>query len=250
MELQGRTALVTGGSSDIGMATARALARRGADVVIHCNRGTDKAEGVRAEVEALGRRATVIRADLTLHDETRRLASEAVAFGPIDILINNAGHVVRRVHWMELDPAHLDRVFGLNYRAPLYLAQSLTPAMVERRRGVVINLLSTAAWGGGSNTAFAYGSAKGALHTLTQALARDLAPKGVRVLAVAPGTIDTAFQREPGNVEIWQKWVGSIPVGRIGQPEEIAEVVAFLATDAASFIVGETIHVNGGIFMS
>ncbi len=156
----------------------------------------------------------------------------------------------RPVHWMELDPAHLDHVVGLNYRAPFYLAQSLTPAMVERGRGVVINLLSTAAWGGGSNTAFAYGSAKGALHTLTQALARDLAPAGVRVLAVAPGTIDTAFQREPGNVEIWQKWVGNIPVGRIGQPEEIGEVVAFLATDAASFIVGETIHVNGGIFMS
>ena len=236
MELQGRTALVTGGSSDIGMATARALARRGADVVIHCNSGTEKAEGVRAEVEALGRRATVIRADLTLHDETRRLAHEAVAFGPIDILINNAGHVVRRVHWMELDPAHLDRVFGLNYRAPLYLAQSLTPAMVERGRGVVINLLSTAAWGGGSNTAFAYGSAKGALHTLTQGLARDLAPKGVRVLAVAPGTINTAFQREPGNVEIWQNWVGNIPVGRIGQPEEIGEVVAFRSLLARSLL--------------
>src|SRR5437667_5706259 len=219
MELQGRTALVTGGSSDIGVATARALARRGADVVIHCNTGADKAEGVRADVEALARRASVIRADLTLHDEARRLAAEAAAFAPIDILVNNAGHVVRRVHWMELDPAHLDRVFGLNYRAPLYLAQSLTPAMVERGRGVVINLLSTAAWGGGSNTAFAYGSAKGALHTLTQALARDLAPRGVRVLAVAPGTINTAFQREPGNVEILKKWVGKIQVGRLGQTE-------------------------------
>jgi len=250
MELEGRTALVTGGSSDIGMATARALAGRGADVVIHYNSGAEKAQAVCAEVEALGRRASVIRADLTLHDEVRRLAAEAAAFAPIDILVNNAGHVVRRVHWMELDPAHLDRVFGLNYRAPLYLAQSLTPAMVERGRGVVINLLSTAAWGGGSNTAFAYGSAKGALHTLTQALARDLAPRGVRVLAVAPGTINTAFQREPGNVEIWKKWVGNIPVGRIGRPEEIGDVVAYLATDAASFIVGETIHVNGGIFMS
>jgi len=102
----------------------------------------------------------------------------------------------------------------------------------------------------GQTGQLAYGSAKGALHTLTQALARDLAPTGVRVLAVAPGTIDTAFQREPGNVEIWKKWVGNIPLARIGRPEEIGEVVAFLATDAASFIVGETIHVNGGIFMS
>src|SRR5258708_35439146 len=106
------------------MATARALARRGADVVIHCNSGTDKAEGVRAEVEALGRRATVIRADLTLHDETRRLASEAVAFGPIDILINNAGHVGRRVDWVELHPAHLGRGFRPQYRRPPSLAQS------------------------------------------------------------------------------------------------------------------------------
>src|SRR5260370_29783988 len=122
MELQGRTALVTGGSSDIGMATARALARRGADVVIHCNSGTEKAAGVRAEVEALGRRATVIRADLTLHDETPRLAPEAVAFGPIDILINNARHVVRPMHWIELDPTPLDRVFRLKYHRPLHLA--------------------------------------------------------------------------------------------------------------------------------
>jgi 3-oxoacyl-[acyl-carrier protein] reductase len=250
MELEGRTALVTGGSSDIGMATARALARRGADVAIHCNSGVDKAEAVRHEVEALGRRSTVLQADLTLHDEARRLAAEAAAFAPIDILINNAGHVVRRVPWMELDPSHLDRVFGLNFRAPLYLVQSLTPAMVERGRGVIINVLSTAAWGGGSNTAFAYGSAKGALHTLTHGLARELAPRGVRVLAVAPGTIDTAFQREPGNVQVWKEWVGNIPVGRIGRPDEIGEVVAFMATDAASFVVGETIHVNGGIFMS
>jgi 3-oxoacyl-[acyl-carrier protein] reductase len=250
LDLEGRAALVTGGSSDIGMATVRAVARRGADVVIHCNTGVEKAERVRAEVEAIGRRATVVRADLTLHDETRQLAADAVAFAPIDILINNAGHVVRRVHWMDLAPAYLDLVFGLNYRAPLYLTQSLSPAMVERGRGVIINVLSTAAWSGGTNTAFAYGSAKGALHTLTQALARELAPSGVRVLAVAPGTVDTAFQREPGNVELWQKWVGNIPLGRIGRPEEIGEVVAFLATDAASFIIGETIHVNGGIFMS
>src|SRR5947209_6710988 len=99
MELQGRTALVTGGSSDIGMATARALANRGADVAIHCHAGVDKAQAVKAEIEAQGRRATVLRADLTLHDDTTRLATEAQAFAPIDILINNAGHVVKRVHW-------------------------------------------------------------------------------------------------------------------------------------------------------
>jgi NAD(P)-dependent dehydrogenase (short-subunit alcohol dehydrogenase family) len=249
-ELEGRTALVTGGSSDIGMATARALAARGADVAIHCHSGVDNAEAVCAEVLRLGRRATVLRADLTSYADTRRLADEALAFAPIDILVNNAGNILKRVHWMELEPNHLDRVFGLNFRAPLFLVQSLSPGMIERGRGVVINVLSTAAWSGGSNTVFAYGTAKGALHTLTQGLARELAPRGVRVLAVAPGTIDTAFQREPVNVEYWKQWVGNIPVGRIGRPEEIGEVVAFMATDAASFIIGETIHVNGGIFMS
>lgn len=249
-ELQGRTALVTGGSSDIGAATARALARRGADVVIHYHTSAASADAVAAEIRGLGRRTLTVQGDLADPKDTRRVAAEAGAFAPVDILVNNAGHVVRRVHWTELDAAHLDRVFGLNFRAPLYLIQSLTPTMVERGKGVVINVLSTAAWTGGTETAYAYGAAKAALWSLTHGLARSLAPQGVRVLAVSPGTVDTGFQREPENRALWQGWVGAIPLGRIGRPEEIGDVLAFMATDAASFIVGETIHVNGGIYMS
>jgi len=154
------------------------------------------------------------------------------------------------VPWRELEPAFIDQVFNLNFRAPLYLCQRLTPAMIERGGGVVINILSTASVLGGSETVFAYSSAKGALSTLTRGLGRVLAPQGVRVLAVSPGTIDTEFQRTLTSPELMERQRQAVPLGRIGRPEEIGEVVAFLATDSASFVVGETIHVNGGVYMS
>lgn len=250
MELNGRTALVTGGTSDIGAAIGRCLARRGADVAFHYHRNIARAQAVVAEVVGLGRKCQAIRGDLTLAEDVRRVAAEASAFAPIDILVNNAGTPIRRVHWMDLDEMFLDLVFGLNFRAPLYLCQQIIPSMVRRGKGVIINILSTAAILGGTDTVFAYSSAKGALSTLTRALARDLAPQGVRVLAVSPGTIDTGFQRTLTSPEQLEQLRQGIPLGRIGRPEEIGEVVAFMATDAAGFIVGETVHVNGGLFMS
>ena len=249
-ELIGRTALVTGGSSDIGAAIVYALARRGAELIIHYHRNAERAAEVVDAVRALGRRAWMLRADLSNAAEARRLAAEAGALAPIDVLVNNAGAPVRRVHWSELDEPFLDAVFGLNYRAPLYLCQGLTPGMVERGRGVVVNILSTAAWVGGTDTVYAYASAKGALLTLTRGLARSLAPRGVRVLAISPGTVDTEFQRSGTPPEMLQELVKSNLLGRMGRPEEIGEVVAFMTTDAASFVVGETIHVNGGFYMS
>jgi 3-oxoacyl-[acyl-carrier protein] reductase len=249
LELEGRTALVTGGTSDIGAATVRGLARRGADVVIHYHRSADKAQALADEVSALGRKATLVQGDLSTAQEVKRVAQEASAAAPIDILVNNAGTPVRRVHWLELDDEFINLQFGLTFRAPLYLCQQLVPAMIQKGKGVVINISSTAAQLGGTNTVFAYSSAKGALLTLTYGLARDLAPQGVRVLTVSPGTIDTEFQRTmslPGQIE---ELASRIPLKRIGRPEEIGEVVAFMATDAASFVIGETIHVNGGIYM-
>ena len=248
-ELEGRTALVTGGTSDIGAAIVRGLAKRGADVVIHYHRNRTKAEAIAADVQAMGRRAHVVQAELTKTAEAKRLAAEALAFAPIDILVNNHGTPIKRVHWLELDDAFLDEQFALTYRAPLFLCQALIPPMIERKRGVVININSTAAQLGGTNTVYAYSSAKGALLTLTVGLAADLAPQGVRVLTVSPGTIDTEFQRTmslPGQIEDLAK---KIPLRRIGRGEEIGEVVAFMATDAASFVVGANIHVNGGIYM-
>lgn len=250
MDLEGRTALVTGGTSDIGAAIVRALARRGANVAIHYHHNEDRAHAVGAEVGALGREGRLVQGDLASQADVRRVADDAGAFAPIDILINNAGTPIRRVHWLDLDAAFLDLVFALNYRAPLYLCQKLIPPMVRRGKGVVINILSTAANLGGTDTVFAYSSAKGALLTLTRALARALAAQGVRVLAVSPGTVDTEFQRTMTSPAQLEQLRSGIPLGRIGRPEEIGEVVAFLATDAASFIIGETIHVNGGLYMT
>jgi 3-oxoacyl-[acyl-carrier protein] reductase len=250
MDLAGRTALVTAASSDIGAAIVRALARRGADVAAHYHRNIDKARGLAADVEALGRRVALVQGDLGAAADVRRVAAEASALAPIDILINNAGTPLRRVHWSALDAALLDEVFNLNYRAALYLCQELVPGMQQRRRGVVINILSTAANLGGTDGVFAYSSAKGALATLTRGLARVLAPHGVRVLAVSPGTIDTDFHRTQTSAEQLDDHRRGIPLGRIGRPEEIGEVVGFMASDAASFIVGETVHVNGGLLMT
>jgi 3-oxoacyl-[acyl-carrier protein] reductase len=250
MELDGRRALVTGATSDIGAAIVRALAGRGANVVIHYHRSAEKARGLVDDVKAMGRDVTLVRGDLGEAADVQRVAAEASAPAPIDILVNNAGTPIRRVHWSALDETLLDEIFNLNYRAALYLCQVLVPPMQQRGRGVVINILSTAANLGGTEGVFAYSSAKGALQTLTRGLARALAPHGVRVLAVSPGTIDTEFHRTLTSPEQLEDHRRGIPLGRIGRPEEIGEVVAFLATDAASFIVGETVHVNGGLFMT
>jgi len=217
---------------------------------VHCHRNMARARALAAEARGLRVGAHVLQADLAVAGDADRLAREAAAFAPIDILINNAGTPIRRVPWRELEPAFIDQVFNLNFRAPLYLCQRLTPAMIERGGGVVINILSTASVLGGSETVFAYSSAKGALSTLTRGLGRVLAPQGVRVLAVSPGTIDTEFQRTLTSPELMERQRQAVPLGRIGRPEEIGEVVAFLATDSASFVVGETIHVNGGVYMS
>jgi 3-oxoacyl-[acyl-carrier protein] reductase len=249
LELQGRTALVTGASSDIGVAIVKALASRGVNVAIHYHRNAAKVEALSAELAALGRESCLVQGDLTSADEVKRVAAEASGFAPIDILVNNAGTPIRRVHWLEMDPGFIDLVFALNYRAPLYLCQQLVPGMISRGRGVIINILSGAAALGGSDTVLAYGSAKGALQSFTRGLASALAPQGVRVLAVSPGTIDTEFHRTLTSPELLQQHLSGIPLGRIGRPEEIGEVVAFMATDAASFVVGTTIEVNGGLYM-
>jgi 3-oxoacyl-[acyl-carrier protein] reductase len=248
-ELEGQIALVTGGSGDIGAATVIALARRGADVVVHYHSNRERADEVGQVVESLGRRSMISQADLTKREDIDQLVERARQLGEISILVNNAGTPLRRVSWLELAPDFMDMVFDLNFRAPLYLMQHLVPGMLTKARGVIINVLSVAIYFGGTDTVLAYGAAKGALSTLTRGLARSLAPKGIRVLAVAPGMIDTNIQRNLTGPKIWAELLRDIPLGRIGQPNEIGEVIGFLATNHASFIVGATVDVNGGAYM-
>ena len=248
-DLQERTALVTGGSGDIGRAIVRSLAKRGANLIIHYHKNREQAEALSFEIQSTGVKCVAYGGDLTSEDDIHQLVDRVNGFGSVDILINNAGTPIRRVPWMEINSEFLDLVFALNFRAPLHLVQRLVPGMINRGRGVIINILSTAAYNCGTESVLAYGAAKGALLALTRGLARSLASQGVRVLAVAPGTIDTSLQKELTSPVLMEQLLSGIPLGRIGLPEEIGDVVAFLATDHASFIVGASIDVNGGAYM-
>ena len=240
MDLTARTALVTGGSGDIGAAISMALAKLGAYVLVHTYQNLKAAKLVVEGIKKLGKNAKILQANLLKREEVFRMSDEILSMGSL---------AIKRVPWEELDEEFLNQVFALNYRAPLYLTQKLTPGMIERRHGVIINILSGAAHNCGTETVFAYGSAKSALMTLTRGLARSLAPKGIRVLSVSPGTVDTNIQSNLTSPELLDQLVKGIPIGRIGRPEDIGELVGFMATDKASFIVGETIEVNGGVFM-
>jgi 3-oxoacyl-[acyl-carrier protein] reductase len=248
-ELHGQTALVTGGSGDIGRSIVRSLARRGANILIHYHKNKEKAEKLCNEIKTIGVGCKILQANLMNEYEVKALANQVKALGPIDILINNAGTPIKRIPWLEIDSDFLDIVFAINFRAPLYLIQQLSTIMIERKHGVIINNLSVAAHTCGTDTVFAYGAAKGALLTLTKGLARTLAPYGVRVLAVSPGTIAGSMQDDLTGQDLKAKLLNMIPLGRPGQPEEVGEVIGFLATDYAGFIVGEIIDINGGSLM-
>jgi 3-oxoacyl-[acyl-carrier protein] reductase len=178
------------------------------------------------------------------------LVTRAVsALGAIDILVNNAGSLVARRGLRDVSEDHLDEIFALNLKSAVLASQAVAPAMIERRRGAIVNVVSIAGHTGGGPGAGVYASAKAALTAYTKSLAKELAPHGVRVNAVSPGVIDTPFHETFSTPEMMKVFVSMIPLGRVGTSQECANVIAFLASDAASFIVGETIDVNGGQLM-
>src|SRR5262249_29370251 len=169
--------------------------------------------------------------------------------GPIDILVNNAGSLVGRMKLHEITGEKWHDIFNLNLKSAVLCSQAVAPSMIERRSGAIVNIVSIAGRNGGGPGAAAYASAKGGLITFTKALAKELAPHGVRVNAVSPGVIDTPFHEVFSTPEMIRNFVAAIPMGRIGTPMECAKAIAFLASDAASYIVGETIEINGGQLM-
>jgi NAD(P)-dependent dehydrogenase (short-subunit alcohol dehydrogenase family) len=237
-------AVVTGASIGIGRATALRLARAGFDIVLHYREHAREAEAVAREIRAMGGEARGLRADLSRPDEVERLASELAAEpAPLDALVHNAGDYPR-VRLDDLAPAEVRRVLEVHLVAPLELTRRLRPRLARSGRASVVFVSSVLAFTGSRHGAH-YAAANAAQRGLVRSLARELAP-GIRVNAVAPGSIDTAILAGDSPEQRADRH-RSIPLGRLGTADEVAEAVGFLVEPASRYVSGTTVHVNGGI---
>jgi NAD(P)-dependent dehydrogenase (short-subunit alcohol dehydrogenase family) len=242
MRLQGKTALITGGTAGIGQAIAEAFAREGARVVIS-GRNAQRGHMVVEAIRARGAQATFLPADQTSVKDMRRLAQEATAvLGPIDILVNNAG-IYPFAPTAQVDEATFDAAFATNVKGPFYLTAALAPHMAERGRGKIINITTMAAHVGIPEMAL-YGATKAALTLLTKSWAAEFGPEGVNVNAISPGLTRTPGTEDMG--EGLDQLAQSTPAGRVARPSEIAEAAVYLASDEANFVHGATLPVDGG----
>ncbi|MER6437204.1 SDR family NAD(P)-dependent oxidoreductase [Streptomyces sp. NPDC001185] len=239
MEFSGRTALVTGATAGIGRAVAAQLAREGADVVVH-GRDTARGDEVVTEITAAGGTARFVQADLGDPRDAQRLTEEA---GDVDVLVNNAG--VYKFHSTpEMTTDLFDLQMNLNTRAPYLLVRELAPRMAARGHGSIVNISTVAATLATTGTGI-YAASKAALEQLTRVWATEYARQGVRVNTVAPGPIRTPGMA--GHEDMLKAIAdGMTAMGRVGEPEEVAEAVTFLASDRAGYITGATLEVGGG----
>jgi NAD(P)-dependent dehydrogenase (short-subunit alcohol dehydrogenase family) len=249
--LQNKTALVTGASRGIGRATAAALARAGAHVLVHYGRSIEEAESLVAEIQTKGGRADAISADLGTPDGASLLAKQArsIVGDRLDVLVLNAG-ISKAARIADYTVEDFDSLFATNVRGPFFLVQQLLPILCE---GSSIVAISSAAartvpgkLGLENPSIFAYASTKGALETLVRHWAAILGPSGIRVNAVAPGVIDTDMSNFTKTEAGREVALGMQALKRLGKPEDVADVVAFVASDAARWITGASIPVDGG----
>lgn len=250
LNVHGKVVLVTGASSGIGAATAALFGKCGARVAVGFHNNEKGAGVIRDEIENLGITACSIQADVRNPEDIKVLVEETVSLlGPIDILINNAGSLIERAALTTQSVESWDSVMHLNLRSVFLMSQIVGKSMIERRTGSIVNVGSIAARNGGGPGAGAYSAAKAGVITLTKSLARELAPHGIRVNCVNPGVIDTPFHEVFSTLESMRSFAKAIPLGRVGDAMECAKVIVFLASDAASYVVGESIEVNGGQLM-
>jgi NAD(P)-dependent dehydrogenase (short-subunit alcohol dehydrogenase family) len=243
-DLLSRTALVTGASRGIGRATARALAAAGARVIVHYGNAAKEAESLVAEIRASGGHADAVGADLGAPDGAHKLAAEVrkLVGDRLDILVANAG-IATAATIEDQTVEEFDRMFAVNVRAPFFLVQQLLPLLGD---GSSIVLMSSLAARASVGVLPAYAATKGAIDTMVKHFAALLGPRGIRVNAVAPGVIDTdmsSFAKTEAGREVT---LGMQALKRMAQPDDIAPVVAFLASDDARWVTGESIHVDGG----
>jgi 3-oxoacyl-[acyl-carrier protein] reductase len=246
INLSGKTALVTGGNTGIGRAIALVLAQAGADVAL--TYFSNPGEQTVAAIRALGRKSLALRMDATDSAVVNRVVPELAGAldGHIDILVNNAGHMVGRVPVAEMSDEHWHDVIDVNLSSAFYCSRAVLPYM-RTGWGRIVNMSSLAARNGGGSGAAAYAAAKAGLLGLTRGLAKELAPQGITVNAVAPGLIlETPFHETFNTKEGRQAAITAIPLKRGGMPDDVAGAVLFLVSDLANFITGEITEINGG----
>lgn len=250
MQFKDKVAIVTGGGRDIGSAISRKLAAAGAKVVINYMNNAEAANATLACIKASGGEAIAVKCDMTQAAEVQQLVAEArAAFGDkIDILVNVTGGMVARKTLEEMDEEFFTYVMNLNVKSVFLACKNIVPLMGEG--SAIVNLASQAGRDGGGPGASVYATAKGAVITYTRSLAKELGPKGIRVNAVTPGMISTTFHDIFTKPEVRKNVAGGTPLRREGKAEEVADLVAYLASDQASFINGVNVDINGGTLFS
>ncbi len=246
--LDGKVALITGAQQGIGRGMAIAFARDGADVGINYLDDRTAAEGVAEQVRGAGTRAVLVEGDVARVSQAEAMVAHVTrTLGGLDILVNNAG-VYPRVPFLEMREADWDLVLDVNLKGTFFCAQAAARAMVAgTRRGVIINVASQAIRG--AVRGVHYSASKGGVVAMTRAMALELAPHAIRVNAVAPGLTNTAQPRHGHGEDELAAMARAVPLGRMAQPDDIAAVATFLASDDARYVTGQTVHVNGGSYM-
>lgn len=246
--LNGKVAIVTGATGGIGFEVAKRLGQDGYTVILN---GIEDEEGAKRleELKAEGITAEYRGFDVTQEEQvTKNITEIGEKYGKIDVLVNNAGGLGGRSRFEDMTTKFYRFVMALNLDSVFFASRAAIPFLKKGDHPTIINYTSNAAWNAGGPGAGIYGTSKAGVHTITRALAKDLAEYGIRVNAVSPGTIDTPFHQQIKSTkpEVFASWANNIMLGRLGQPEDVAGVVAFLASSDASFITAETIQIGGG----
>ncbi len=248
INLKNKIAFVTGGGRDIGKEVSKRLASCGANVFVNYYQSKEEGEKTVREINEAGGTAVGVAADLTKPEEVKNTVAKCIAeFGSrIDILVNVIGGLVARKTMEEMDEQFWDFVIGLNLKTAFLTTKEVLPYM--QSGGAIVNFSSQAARDGGGPGAIAYATSKGGILTFTKGLAKELGPKGIRVNCVSPGMINTTFHNTFTKPEVRQKVAAATPLRREGEAAEVADLVAYLVSDKASFITGASIEINGGTY--